>query len=129
LSRIASEKDWIFITGPGGGHKPISGFGRGRERIAAAMALAFGAEMAPFTLRDLRRSAATGMAALGLAPHVVDRVLNHSSGKISGVAKIYNRFEYLGERKAALEAWARHIESLIGPTPSNVVELPRRGEV
>jgi hypothetical protein len=85
--------------------------------------------MAPFTLRDLRRSAATGMAALGLAPHVVDRVLNHSSGKISGVAKIYNRFEYLGERKAALEAWARHIESLIGPTPSNVVELPRRGEV
>jgi hypothetical protein len=71
----------------------------------------------------LGRNRAGGAGALS---HVVDRVLNHSSGKISGVAKIYNRFEYLGERKAALEAWARHIESLIGPTPSNVVELPRR---
>ena len=60
---------------------------------------------------------------------MVDKILNHSSGKIAGVAKIYNRFEYLPERKAALDAWARHVESLIRPTPSNVVELPRRAEV
>jgi len=128
LPRIASKKGWAFTTGLGG-DTPISGFGRGRERIAAVMAAALGEEVAPFTLHDLRRSAATGMAALGIAPHVVDKILNHSSGKIAGVAKIYNRFEYLPERKAALDAWARHVESLIRPTPSNVVELPRRAEV
>jgi integrase len=129
LPRIASKKGLVFTTGLGGGDTPVSGFGRGRQRIAAAMAGASGEEVAPFTLHDLRRSAATGMAALGIAPHVVDKILNHSSGKIAGVAKIYNRFEYLPERKAALETWARHVESLIRPVQSNVVELPRRAEV
>jgi integrase len=125
LPRLASKKRWIFTTGLGGADTPVSGFGRGRERIAAAMAEISGEEVAPFTLHDLRRSAATGMAALGVTPHVVDKILNHSFGKITGVAKIYNRFEYLPERKAALEAWSRHVESLIRPSPSNVAELPR----
>jgi len=129
LPRIASKKGWIFTTGLGGGDTPVSGFGGGRERIVAAMAAGMGEEVAHFTLHDLRRTAATGMAALGIAPHVVDKILNHSGGKIAGVAKIYNRFEYLPERKAALETWSRHVESLIRPTPSNVVELPWRAEV
>lgn len=128
LPRIASKTGWVFTTGLGGDN-PVSGFGRGRERIAAAMADVSGAEVAPFTLHDLRRSAATGMAALGIAPHVVDKILNHSSGKITGVAKIYNRFEYLGERKAGFDSWARHVESLFRPLPSNVVQLPQRDEV
>jgi integrase len=129
LPHIPSKKGWVFTTGLGGGDTPVSGFGRGRVRIAGAMASALGEEVAPFTLHDLRRSAATGMAALGIAPHVVDKILNHSSGKIAGVARIYNRFEYLPERKAALDTWARHVESLIRPTQSNVVELPRRAEI
>ena len=85
-----------------------------------------GEEVAPFTLHDLRRSAATGMAALGIAPHMVDKILDHSSGKISGVARIYNRYEFVAERKAALEGWASHVDRLIRPTASNVMELPRR---
>jgi len=79
------------------------------------------ATIAHFTLHDLRRSAASGMAALGVAPHVVDRILNHSGGTISGVARIYNRHEYLAERQAALLAWSRHVEALVAP--SNVVTL------
>jgi integrase len=128
LPRIASKNGWVFTTGLGG-DTSVSGFGRGLQRIAAAMAEISGEEVVPFTLHDLRRSAATGMAALGIAPHVVDKILNHSSGKIAGVAKIYNRFEYIPERKAALDTWARHIESLIRPAPSNVIELSRRAEV
>jgi integrase len=129
LPRLASKKGWVFTTDRRDTDTPISGFSHARARIAAAMDEISGAEIAHFTLHDLRRSAATGMAALGIAPHVVDKVLNHSSGKITGVAKIYNRFEYLPERKAALEIWGRHVESLIRPSPSNVVELPRRAEV
>jgi hypothetical protein len=45
------------------------------------------------------------MARLNIAPHVVDKMLNHISGTIRGVAAIYNRFEYLEERRAAFEVW------------------------
>jgi hypothetical protein len=72
---------------------------------------------------DLRRTCTTGMARLGIAPHVADRVLNHTSGTISGVAAVYNRFAYLPERKAALDAWSRFIEDLIKP-PRIILRRP-----
>jgi integrase len=76
-----------------------------------------------WTLHDLRRTAATGMARLNFPPHVVDKVLNHVSGTIRGVAAVYNRFEYLEERRAALEAWGRYVENLVAPAAVNVVAL------
>ena len=63
------------------------------------------------------------MARIGIAHHVVDRILNHTSGKISGVARIYNQHDYLSERKTALQTWSLHVEGLIRLTPSNAVEL------
>jgi integrase len=81
----------------------------------------------PWILHDLRRTATTGMAGLRVLPHVVDRILNHTSGTIRGVARVYNRFEYQDERKAALEAWGRAVESTVGvASKSNVVELKAR---
>jgi Phage integrase family/Lactonase, 7-bladed beta-propeller len=138
LPRIASAKGYVFTTGKGGADVPVNGFTKPPQRLAAAMLARHKAERAKagedtttatikhFTLHDLRRSAATGMASIGIAPHVVDKILSHSSGKISGIAAIYNRFEYLPERQAALEAWGRHIESLIRPAPSNLREFPKR---
>ena len=66
-------------------------------------------EIPHWTFHDLRRTAATGMARLNFPPHVVDKILNHASGTIRGVAAIYNRFEYRDERRAALEAWGRFV--------------------
>ena len=65
---------------------------------------------------------------LGIAPHVVDKLLNHVSGAISGVARVYNHNEYAPERRAALEAWGRYLESLVYPgrAQGNVVALGRR---
>jgi len=57
----------------------------------------------PFTIHDLRRTARTHLEALGVAPHIAERCLNH---KIKGIEGIYNRHDYFEERKAALEAWA-----------------------
>jgi hypothetical protein len=54
------------------------------------------------------------MAALGVAPHVADKILNHQSGTISGVAAVYQRHEFMKERKGALELWGRHVEGLTG---------------
>ena len=59
-------------------------------------------------------------------PHVVDKVLNHSNGTIRGVAAVYNRFEYLEERRAALEAWGQHIQKIVVPQPSNMIAIVRR---
>ncbi len=52
------------------------------------------------------------MAEAGIPPHVVDKILNHTQGTIKGVAAIYNRHQYLEERKPALEAWAERLSQL-----------------
>jgi integrase len=65
-----------------------------------------------WTLHDLRRTVVSGMARLGVAPHVADKILNHQSGTISGVAAVYQRHEFLKERKEALELWGEHVDAL-----------------
>jgi integrase len=119
LPRIGGS-DFVFTTT---GTSPVSGFGRARARLADAMIELTQAPIKPFTLHDLRRTATTGMAGLGIAPHIVDKVLNHTAGSISGVAAVYNRFEYLAEREAALLAWSQHIEVLT--VPSNIIAAAR----
>jgi hypothetical protein len=54
------------------------------------------------------------MARLGIAPHVADKILNHQAGTISGVAAVYQRHDFLAERKEALEMWGTHFRRIIG---------------
>jgi integrase len=117
LPRINGSR-YVFTTA---GTTPVNGWSAAKAALDKRMG-----EGESFTLHDLRRTAASGMAQLGILPHVVDKILNHTSGKISGVAATYNRFEYAPERKAALETWARYVESLVHPGPSNVVPLTQR---
>ena len=81
------------------------------------------ADMPRWTLHDLRRTTASGLARLGQPIHVVEKILNHRSGSLSGVAAIYNRYDYEPEMKAALQQWADHIDQLTG---GNVIALPTR---
>ena len=71
--------DFVLTTT---GTTPISGFGRAKERVEAAV----GAD--DWSVHDLRRTAASGMARLGIAPHVIEKILNHKSVIISGVAAV-----------------------------------------
>jgi integrase len=71
-----------------------------------------GDKVAEWCLHDLRRSAATKMADLGIAPHLIEQILNHMSGHKGGVAGIYNRSSYEREVKAALALWADRVRSL-----------------
>ncbi len=59
-------------------------------------------------LHDLRRTCVSGMARLGVSPHVADKILNHQFGTISGVAAVYQRHEFLAERRAALDMIANY---------------------
>jgi hypothetical protein len=53
------------------------------------------------------------MARLGIAPHVADKILNHQSGAIAGVAAVYQRHEFIAERREALERWGTHVSQLV----------------
>jgi integrase len=66
----------------------------------------------PWRIHDLRRTCATGMAELGVQPHIIEAVLNHVSGHKSGVAGIYNRARYEGEMRAALQRWADYVDKI-----------------
>ena len=68
-------------------------------------------------LHDLRRTCVSGMARLGIAPHVADKVLNHQAGTISGVAAVYQRHDFLTERLEALDLWGAHVGRLLSGMP------------
>jgi integrase len=134
LPRIAGRAGFLFTTS---GETAISGYSNAKERLDKFM-LAVAREEAgerglnpdeieipEWRLHDLRRTMASGMARLGHAPHVVEAVLNHTGGTISGVAAVYNRYSYAGEKSRALEAWGRFIADLVeGSKISNIVETP-----
>jgi integrase len=69
-------------------------------------------------LHDLRRTCVSGMARLGVAPHVADKILNHQAGTISGVAAVYQRHDFLSERRQALDLWGAHV--------ADIIQVPRK---
>jgi integrase len=102
------------------GHKP------GKLDVAIAELVAEDSTLtlpAPWRLHDLRRGVASGLARLRIAPHVIEATLNHKSGQVRGVARVYNRYAYEAEIADALALWARHIESLVTAAPTNVVAI------
>jgi integrase len=70
-----------------------------------------------WTLHDLRRTVVSGMARLGVALHVADKILNHQSGTISGIAAVYQRHEFMAERRDALALWGEHVDGLFRREP------------
>ena len=135
LPRIGDKRDALIFSTTG--RTPVSGFSRAKEAVDTEILVALKERavesgltpedvLAPerWTLHDLRRTAASGMAGLGIAPHVVEAVLNHRSGTIKGVAAVYNRYTYAAEKRQALDAWARRLGVIAaGAEASNVVEL------
>lgn len=79
--------------------------------INANMQVFAAVNIAHFTPHDLRRTGATRLGELGVQPHILDRLLNHSDQSTTG---IYNVFEYLPEKKSALELWANRLDELTG---------------
>jgi integrase len=89
------------------GTKPFPEFSRAKRRLDQL------SRVTGWRLHDLRRTCVSGMARLGISPHVADKVLNHQAGTISGVAAVYQRHEFLEERRTALDLWGEHIGELL----------------
>lgn len=108
------NSDFVFTTT---GKTPISGFGRLKRRFDEALP----DDTEDWRFHDIRRTTATNMAILGVQPHVIEAVLNHKTGIVSGVAAVYNRHAYFNEKREALERWAVRVKEI-----SNEQVDPRR---
>ncbi|MEQ1694348.1 MAG: site-specific integrase [Hyphomicrobiaceae bacterium] len=128
---LAGDSRWLFPSQRGKGNArtgkaakdggPIAGNALGvAVRRTAADGNGWG--LPHFTVHDLRRTASTGMGDLDFTDDTIGRVLHHAK---KDVTRIYNRSNYLSQRRAALEAWADHLERLLGMRAggTNVVSL------
>jgi integrase len=101
LPRTGSEL--VFSTT---GSTPVSGFSKAKKRCDQLSGVT------GWRLHDLRRTVASGMARLKVEPWVVEKVLNHQTGQLSGVAGVYNRWGYFDEKQEALERWATSLQRI-----------------
>jgi integrase len=118
---------FVFTTE---GDVPISGFSAAKRRLDQRIANAqnhTGADpLERWTIHDLRRTASTEMGRVGVSEFIIGRVLNHAAKGVTG--KVYNKYEYLDEKRDALDRLARHLEILIRPAPDDVVPVGMQGE-
>jgi integrase len=107
----------------------FSSYSHGKAALDAKIAAdrkAAGREAMPkWTVHDLRRSLSTHMnEQLGIQPHIVEAVLNHTGHK-AGVAGVYNKASYENEKRQALDRWADHVLAAVERRASNVVTMAR----
>jgi integrase len=105
------NRDFLFGYGHGPTYRGYAGWVSAKSALDSRIAEQ-GAPLAPWVIHDIRRSVATGMAELGILPHIIEAALNHASGHKAGVAGVYNRARYVDETRAALTLWSDHLARL-----------------
>lgn len=114
LKSLPRIGEFVFTSD---GKTSMSGFSKAKQalddlvaKIAAERGI--NTPLPAFRLHDLRRSVATQLADLGVAPHVIEMILNHQSGFKAGVGGTYNKGRYDTERRVALHKWATKLSGL-----------------
>jgi integrase len=94
-------------------------FDRLKREIDARMG-----DVPKWVVHDVRRSVASGMARIGIAVPVIEKILAHRKGTFAGVVGVYQKHSFLPEMAAALQRWGDHVEGLVsGRRPAKVVRL------
>jgi integrase len=124
VKRIKSDGAYVFTTNGG---CPVSGWSKVKRQLDALMSAIAGEEgkkLLPWCIHDLRRTAASGMARLGVQLPVIEKVLNHTSGSFRGIVGVYQRHDFAAEKRAALDCWAREVERIVIGKAAAVVKTP-----
>ncbi|MBL4626729.1 MAG: site-specific integrase [Roseicyclus sp.] len=108
LSGLPDTGD-LYFPARGVEDRAFNGWGKSKQRFDKTL------EVAPYTLHDLRRTFSSNMARLSTPIHVTEKLLNHISGTVSGVAAVYNRYSYLDEMRLAVSCHDDHLAKLIEP--------------
>jgi integrase len=64
-------------------------------------------------LHDLRRTFASGLAAIGVQSPVIERLLNHVSGSFGGIVGVYQRYDFMPEMRLAIELWEQQVTRIV----------------
>jgi integrase len=126
LTSLVREIINAIAKGEGGYVFAPSGFGfisnwdRSKKKLDAKSGVT------GWVIHDLRRTLATGLQRLGVGITVTEAVLGHTGGTRGGIVKVYQKYNYLPEKRAALEAWGAHVMALVhGDKRGEVVPLRR----
>ncbi len=118
------EGPYVFTTNDGG-HLPIQNFAWAKQVIEARLAKQEDQEPMPsWRTHDLRRTMRSELSRLRVPEAVSERILDHT---LKGIQGVYNVYEFLDERREALERWAVEVRSIVSPSADNVVKLPLSG--
>jgi integrase len=124
--RRIEGSDFVFSTN---GRTPTGSWSRIKRALDDAMRVEAKKEhgmdvmIEPFVIHDLRRTAASGMASIGVRTEVIERALNHMSGSFRGVAGIYQRDPLSDDVRDALVMWSEHIERIVSGETGKVVPI------
>jgi len=121
---IQDENKWpkVGLVLTTTGKTPISGITKAKSALDAAVPKSGESGPLPgWRIHDIRRTVATGFQRLGIRFEVTEAVLNHISGAKGGIAGVYQRHDWKDEKRAALEAWARHLRELASPAEQDDV--------
>ncbi|MEW9921338.1 tyrosine-type recombinase/integrase [Marimonas sp. MJW-29] len=118
VAKIPGDTDLLFPSRLDR-DKPFNGFSKSKAVFDRPL------DVEPYTLHDLRRTFSSNMAKLGTPIHVTERILNHVSGSISGVAAVYNRHAYIEEMREAYAMYEKHIQEIIGKHGPDVTSAVR----
>jgi integrase len=128
LEMLGKPRKSGFVFTTTGGTKPFSGFSKARvglnEAVAKLRKERRRQPIQPWVLHDLRRTARSLMSRAGVSADIAERVLGH---KIAGVRGVYDRYEYIAEKRDALERLAALLSKILESPECNVVPLAARG--
>ena len=114
MPQVPKRDDYVW------GGSPIGHFHRVKDRLDERMG-----GTPKWVIRDIRRSVATGMARIGIAVPVIEKILAHRKGTFAGIVSVYQKYSFLPEMAVALQKWADHLEQLVSGKPAKVVKLHR----
>jgi integrase len=115
LQAIIGESPWVFPSGRRQG-RPIVDVRKSAKRVCNLSGVVF-------VPHDLRRTAASHMAGMGISRLVVGKILNHAE---PGVTKVYDRHSYDAEKRQALNAWGERVMELVTARDHKVLHLLKK---
>ncbi|TPO01488.1 site-specific integrase [Mesorhizobium sp. B1-1-5] len=122
LRGVPKLSDTFVFPARGNDESHFSGYSKCKKDLDKKT-LIDGKPLENWTQHDLRRTLATNLGKRQVPPHIIEHILNHKAASMTAVAKIYNRYQYVDEKREALQSWSDHIEGLVkSKTESEVID-------
>jgi integrase len=115
LQALPRRGEFIFTSS---GARPVGDFFMAKNRLDAAMGIA------PFQFHDLRRTFRTRLAELRVPDHIAELAIGHAK---KGLRRVYDQHAYADEIRAAMNAWAMRLRTIVNPENNIVVGKFRVG--